>query len=565
MTADLRPDRSADVLRQIIQRETERLVAGILPWEWWLERAARYGQYGFGATLLISAQARFASEVRSYRGWQAVGRHVVRGEHGIRILSREGRPRAVFDVTQTEGRLWPAVTVPTSDSVVTRLRELLLQQGVSSRPDEPAEVLAHRTAHHLLHPGLSEHECRGVRRVEADSISFLVLTKLGLTPSGLVFRPPSEWAEEGASPVEVISAVGDRVLRTARWILRLLDALPAMAELAAMHTEAHRFFHARLPTGWAPDYLAARGFSAEVQDTWEIGFAPASGHALVDHLRALGHSHDAIVLAGLARRHPEGPRDMFRDRLMLPIRDPGGALVGFIGRRGEHGRGPKYLNSPETPLFRKSALLFGLYEARDALAAGARPVIVEGPLDAIAVNLAAPHTHAAVAPCGVQLSALQVSALAETADLAQAGVLVALDGDAAGRDAAVRAWTVLGHLPGRLDAVLLPDGRDPADLLRSAGPEAVRSALAAETPLADLVVDARIRRMGRLAFDGQRWAAARAGAEVIARLPADQIARQVVRLAGRLSIDPAIVTLAVASEISPVPALPAADQDRPSA
>lgn len=544
--------RSADVLRLIIEREAGRLLEGTLPWDWWLERAARFGQYGFGSTLLIAAQSRFATEVRSYSGWKAAGRHVLKGESGIRILSREGRPRAVFDVTQTEGPDRPPPRAPAAGAAL--LRELLTRQGGPVNRHDSAEVLAHRLAHHLLHDG-ETRRCSGVRRVEADSVSFLVLARLGLDSSGPVFPPVSAWAGSYA----LISAVGDRVVKTAARIHRLLDALPATGDLAALHVAAHLFFRSRLAGSWAPGYLAARGFGAGVQARWEIGYAPSTGHALTDHLRGLGHRDEALVLAGLARRGRGGAlRDMFRDRLMLPIRDPAGRVAGFIGRRHEQGRGPKYLNSPETPLFQKGALLFGLYEVRDALAAGARPVVVEGPLDAIAVNTAGPRDHAAVAPCGTRLSAAQVQALAEAADVDRTGVLLALDGDAAGQEAAVRSWSALSGLSGPLAAVAFPAGQDPADLLRTGGPAAVRSALEAERPLADLVVDARLRGSDRLGFDEQRWAVAAAAAIVIARLPAHQIARQVVRVAGHLGIAPAIVTVAVASAISPVPADPEA-------
>jgi DNA primase len=525
------------VLQQIIERETERLLSGVLPWAWWLERAARYGQYGFGPTLLIAAQSRFATDVRSYDAWLVAGRQVRKGEQGIRILSRQGRPRAVFDISQTTGLPPPVADAP-------RLREVLIQQG--GRPDrhDSSAMLCHRLAHLLLyHP-----DCSGVRRVEADSVAFLVLARLGLEVSGLGFPPVTTWAAE--TP---INTVGDRVLRAASRIQELLGALPAVAELSAMHTAAHTFFRERLAESWVPEYLTARGFGPEVQARWGIGYSPANGHALTNHLRGLGHHDDAIALAGLARRGRKGTlRDMFRDRLMLPIRDPRGGVAGFIGRLQEGSDGPKYLNTPETPIFHKGALLFGLHETRESLAAGARPVLVEGPLDAIAAGLAG---HAAVAPCGTQLSAAQIRALGEVADLDHTGLLVALDGDTAGRRAAVRAWDTLAHISGPLDAVVFPSGQDPADLLRAGGPTAVAAALATGTPLADLVVDARMRPASvRLDFDEQRWAAAGAAADIIARLPPEQIARQVLRVADRLAIDPAIVTLAVAAAISPIPA-----------
>src|ERR1700759_1590652 len=122
---------------------------------------------------------------------------------------------------------------------------------------------------------------------------------------------------------------------------------------------------------------------------WTVGYAPAGWHALADFLRGLGYSDAAIQAAGLARRTRPGTLvDFFRDRAMFGIRRPDGTLAGFTGPAPPGGPQPFYLNSRPTSLYRKGSLLFGLYEGRRALAAGARPVLVEGPLDAIAVRTA---------------------------------------------------------------------------------------------------------------------------------------------------------------------------------
>ena len=128
---------------------------------------------------------------------------------------------------------------------------------------------------------------------------------------------------------------------------------------------------------------------------------------------------------------------------MFGIRWPDGTLAGFTGRARPGGTrpGPVYLNSRTTGLYHKGSLLFGLYEGRRALAAGARPVLVEGPLDAIAVSAAGPY--AGVSPCGTALTPAQVAQLARTCDLRRGGVIVAFDADRAGRRAAVRAHDLL--------------------------------------------------------------------------------------------------------------------------
>ncbi|MGI8333629.1 toprim domain-containing protein [Actinomadura scrupuli] len=427
-----------------------------------------------------------------------------------------------------------------------------------------------------------------------------------------MFPPLKSWAgtDPRARPLETIAMVGDRILRTATRIRTQLAALPppqtptntpphrlpgavrppevrtpdddssvavgtgasppgpqsggrsaepSRDDLIAMHAAAHRFFLGQLAGSWVPGYLTGRGFDTEVQREWHIGYAPKAWRMLTEHLRTLGYSNDAIVASGLGRRGRSGrPYDTFRDRLMLPIRDAEGMAVGFIGRRADGAAGPKYLNSPQTPIFHKSRLLFGLAETHHALHTGARPVIVEGPLDAIAINTASPHHHAAVAPCGTALTTAHLDAITEHADLHTVGVLLALDGDHAGRAAAVRDWDILAKVNGPLGAVLLPEGLDPADLLRHHGCAAVAEALRSEAPLADLVIDNSMRRAGGpLEFTEQRWAALRAAANLIAHLPPQQIGHQVTRVATALNLQPGLVTHAVIAAVSPDPPNPA--------
>src|SRR5205823_2389121 len=139
------------------------------------------------------------------------------------------------------------------------------------------------------------------------------------------------------------------------------------------------------------------------------------------------------------------------------IRRPDGPIAGFIARaRPGSGPGaPKYLNSPETATYKKGDVLFGLYEARERLARGAIPVIVEGPFDAIAVTLADAR-YAGIALCGTALTSRQAAALGGLANLRDAGVLAALDGDRAGRDAAAKAYDILRLATTRAVAVVLP-------------------------------------------------------------------------------------------------------------
>lgn len=307
--------------------------------------------------------------------------------------------------------------------------------------------------------------------------------------------------------------------------------------LYTIHQEAERFYLSRRAGSWVSDYLTARGINETVQQGWRIGYAPNRWTPLTDHLRGLGFPDSAIERSGLAYESRRGGLiDTFRDRAMLPIARPDATTIAFIGRsrNGE----PKYLNSPETLIYRKGSVLFGLDRVRH----GVRPVLVEGPLDAIAVTTAAPAEFAGIGLCGTALTPRQADALAQISDQK---AVIALDGDRAGLAAAVRAYEVLDA-----DAVRFPDGHDPADLLRSGE---LGTALRHQAqPLADLVIDAAINRWsGSLHFAEGTIGAMRDAAAVIVRLRPHDVARQVDRVATRLSLRCDEVTEAVTDLVAP--------------
>jgi DNA primase len=286
--------------------------------------------------------------------------------------------------------------------------------------------------------------------------------------------------------------------------------------------DADSFYIRQLTGSWAPAYLHTRGISNAAAQDWGIGYAPAGWTALTDHLRDLGHDDDAIQAAGLARRSSRGTLiDHFRDRVMLPIRDEHGTLAGFIGRAHPDASPnvPKYLNSPRTATYDKGELLFGLHQARSYLAQGAIPVIVEGPIDAIAVTIADPGRHTGVAPCGTALTSRQATVLSRAADLPRTGILVAFDADMAGHKAAIRAHGILRRLTGKLQSVLLA-GKDPAEILRHDGPKALRTILREHVqPLSALVIDTSIEAWGRRLRDPDgSLLAMRSTAALIAKL-----------------------------------------------
>ncbi|MCC6303885.1 MAG: DNA primase [Rhodobacteraceae bacterium] len=259
--------------------------------------------------------------------------------------------------------------------------------------------------------------------------------------------------------------------------------------LAEVMEEAVRFYRLRLATGEggaARDYLDRRGMAPPLRDRFELGHAPAGGRALVEALAARGIALDLAVEAGLARRPDDGrpPYDQFRGRLMFPIRDGRGRAIGFGARALAPGQEPKYLNSPETPLFEKGRTLYNLGPARAAAAKGAAVILAEGYMDVIA--LAGAGHEGALAPLGTAVTADQLALLWEVA----AEPVVALDGDAAGLRAARRLVDLALPLvaPGQgLRFALLPPGMDPDDLIRSGGPAAFRPLLEAAEPMVALV------------------------------------------------------------------------------
>jgi DNA primase len=323
----------------------------------------------------------------------------------------------------------------------------------------------------------------------------------------------------------------------------------------AIHDVAVHFYRDQLECSWVPGYLTKRGFRPDVLRCWQVGYAPASGHALVRHLRSAGYPDSLIQTAGLARMTRTGAlADTFRDRAVLPIRDGLGRVVAFIGRVGNpaYPARPKYMNSPSTPLYRKGEVLFGLWQSAAALNAGAVPVIAEGPLDAIAIAIAGNGRYAPVALCGTVLTARQVDLLGGACDLRATGALVAFDGDGSGHSAAARAYHRLSQACGRTAAVAFPAGSDPAQILADRGPEVLAALLRQHLrPLADLVLDAGIGAWSqRLRFAEGQVGALRAGAAAIAAMPARDVPRQVGRLAELIGLNHASVTEAVTDALT---------------
>ncbi len=328
-------------------------------------------------------------------------------------------------------------------------------------------------------------------------------------------------------------------------------------ELLTAHHEAAAFFAARVWDSWVPAYLQERGLAAALDLPWAAGHAPRSWTGLLDHLRERGHDDAALVASGLATRARTGRLiDRFRDRMMLTLRAPDGEAMAFVGRArpgADEERVPRYLNSPTTPLYRKGEHLFGLLEAADALAQGATPVLVEGPMDAVVVSSGTRGRCAGLAVCGTALTAAQADILAEIAQRTQKPIVVATDADPAGRASAAAAYEQLSPRGTELLGASLPEGSDPAAVLRELGPAALTASLTERVvPLVDLVVDHRIDGWsGHLQWVEGRVGAFRDVAPLLAALPPRDAARQAQRVSRRIGIDLQLVQREVAQRLPP--------------
>ena len=307
------------------------------------------------------------------------------------------------------------------------------------------------------------------------------------------------------------------------------------------------FFHSRLKT--APDaanarkYLRGRGYEGDVVERFQIGYSPMPGDALVGHLRDAGVPEDVMVTAGLAIRARTGRVfDRFRGRIMFPIYDVRGDAVGF-GARLLDGDGPKYLNSPETPIYHKAQLLYGLNWAKSEVVRGGAAVVVEGYTDVIALHLAG--MPIAVATCGTALGEEHLDLLRRFTEK----VVLMFDADEAGVGASLRGFE--RSVPGDLDlrVAALPQGRDPADVVSAGDVDSIPKAIEASAPLLQFRIERELERF-RLDEPEARGRAVRAVASIVARHP-DSVTRHeyAVFVARRTGVDMDIVAGAIEAAV----------------
>lgn len=315
-------------------------------------------------------------------------------------------------------------------------------------------------------------------------------------------------------------------------------------ELLAANEEAADYYRRQLlgRNGEGPrDYLTRRGFAALLTDTpWTVGYAPASWTALHDHLSSLGYSDETQLAAGLTTTSSRGnPIDRFRDRITFGIRDERDCLVGFTARAAPEGLGPKYLNTPRTDLFDKSSTFLGLGEATRSPAT--THVLVEGPLDAIAVHLADARRYAALAMCGTAITTRHIYAFKQ---LQPNQVILAFDGDDAGDRALENAITLIGN--GRTRAVRHAN-QDPAALLASGGSARVARQLADARPAVQVLVDVYLHRWPDRRVNAEAGVGClRETAAAICRAMPDDVASIARRLCTETGLEIATVTAELA-------------------
>ena len=310
--------------------------------------------------------------------------------------------------------------------------------------------------------------------------------------------------------------------------------------LVEAHKVAARFYAEQLDGAEAEigrRFLAERGFDQAAAQHFGVGYAPAGWDHLVRYLRGQGFSDKELTLSGLAQEARNGrPIDRFRGRLMWPIRDITGDVVGFGARKlREDDQGPKYLNTPETPIYHKSQVLYGIDLAKREIAKANRAVVVEGYTDVMACHLAG--VPLAIATCGTAFGGEHVKILRRVLmDNSQSEVVFTFDGDAAGQKAALRAFEDDQKFAARTSIAITPGGMDPCDLRLAQGDEAVSEVIESRAPLFDFAVRSIVDRHNLDTAEG-RSAALEEAAPVVTQIKDPSIRRgYAVRLAGLLGI-----------------------------
>ncbi|MFI6165306.1 DNA primase [Nocardia sp. NPDC051052] len=266
------------------------------------------------------------------------------------------------------------------------------------------------------------------------------------------------------------------------------------SRLVAANAAAHEFYMAQLREPGAETarkFLTDRNFDAAAAEQFGCGYAPAGWDTLTKHLLRKGFEFKELEGAGLSRQGQRGPIDRFHRRLLWPIRNLGGDVIGFGARKlfDDDTMPGKYINTPETILYKKSQVLFGLDLAKRDIAKGHQAVVVEGYTDVMAMHLAGVKT--AVASCGTAFGDEHLALLRRLLlddNFWRGEIIYTFDGDAAGQAAALKAFAGDQKLAGQTYIAVAPDGQDPCELRQHSGDGAVRDLVARRTPLYEFVI-----------------------------------------------------------------------------
>ena len=323
------------------------------------------------------------------------------------------------------------------------------------------------------------------------------------------------------------------------------------ARLYAANQAAADFFVDRLRSPGAEvgrTFLGERGFDAAAAQLFGIGFAPKSWDELTLHLRGQGFTTEELTLSGLVSSGDRGIYDRFRGRLVWPIRDITGQTIGFGARKLlDDDPGPKYLNTPETPIYHKAQVLYGLDLAKRDISRNHRVVIVEGYTDVMACHLAGITT--AVATCGTSFGVDHIKVLRRVLgdDSGVGEVIFTFDPDAAGQKAAMRAFAEEQRFSAQTYVAVPPEGLDPCDLRLHRGDDAVRRLVDDKKPMFEFVIRQILIQFNLNTVEG-RAGALRAAAPVVADIRDETLRPGYVReLARMLGVEMPEVAAAVSS------------------
>ncbi|MFV9425897.1 DNA primase [Microbacterium sp. S1037] len=346
----------------------------------------------------------------------------------------------------------------------------------------------------------------------------------------------------------------ERMAARAGYTLHYEDGGPApettgRSRLYAANAAAAEFFRAQLMTPEAETgrrFLGDRGFDAGAAAHFGVGYAPKGWSHLMDHLLAQKFTRDELLQAGLVSQGQRGVYDRFRGRLVWPIRDVTGQVIGFGARKlYDDDQGPKYLNTPETPIYKKAQVLYGLDLAKRDISRSHRVVVVEGYTDVMACHLAGVTT--AIASCGTAFGSDHITVLRRVMgdDSSSGEVVFTFDPDAAGQKAALRAFADEKRFAAQTYVAVAPEGLDPCDLRLQRGDGAVRALMDTKAPMFEFVIDQRLKDFDLGSVEG-RAGALRAAAPIVADIRDPALRPGYVRvLARRLGLDMPEVQAAV--------------------